>query len=202
MFGTVKNSLGSNWPHGTPTLNIEWGQIDPKGNRRVKRLRICQEGFSTLQVPMEAIGQGKGLTTAPCGCFPHGPVVHLIILSLSVLHINKANPTIAASFISRYTRCLFSFLSFFLNSIRGVALRCIFKRKRTKKVMEVVQRMMKESLREKFKEMLLYLQVLRLLANQRLEWMWRVVGCQGRKSFSKCVNSEDVNPSPAALSVP
>jgi len=32
----VKNSLGSNWPQGTPTLNIEWGQIDPKGNRRVK----------------------------------------------------------------------------------------------------------------------------------------------------------------------
>jgi len=36
MFDTVKNSLGSNWPQGTPTLNIEWGQIDPKGNRRVK----------------------------------------------------------------------------------------------------------------------------------------------------------------------
>jgi len=33
----VKNSLGSNWPQRTPTLNIEWGQIDPKGNRRVKR---------------------------------------------------------------------------------------------------------------------------------------------------------------------
>jgi len=32
----VKNSLGSNWPERTPTLNIEWGQIDPKGNRRVK----------------------------------------------------------------------------------------------------------------------------------------------------------------------
>jgi len=32
---TVKNSLGSNWPERTPTLNIEWGQIDPKGNRRV-----------------------------------------------------------------------------------------------------------------------------------------------------------------------
>jgi len=32
----VKNSLGSNWPQRTPTLNIEWGQIDPKGNRRVK----------------------------------------------------------------------------------------------------------------------------------------------------------------------
>jgi len=36
MFDTVKNSLGSNWPQRTPTLNIEWGQIDPKGNRRVK----------------------------------------------------------------------------------------------------------------------------------------------------------------------
>jgi len=81
MFNTVKNSLGSNLPQGTPmrtscvqdsenissckcyvfpvipnklgkvmkyeakkimliiylaTLNIEWGQIDPKGNRRVK----------------------------------------------------------------------------------------------------------------------------------------------------------------------
>jgi len=33
----VKNSLGSNWPQRTPTLNIEWGQIDPKGNRRVKQ---------------------------------------------------------------------------------------------------------------------------------------------------------------------
>jgi len=32
----VKNSLGSNLPQRTPTLNIEWGQIDPKGNRRVK----------------------------------------------------------------------------------------------------------------------------------------------------------------------
>jgi len=32
----VKNSLGSNWPQRTPTLSIEWGQIDPKGNRRVK----------------------------------------------------------------------------------------------------------------------------------------------------------------------
>jgi len=36
MFDTVKNSLGSNWPQRTPTLNIEWGQVDPKGNRRVK----------------------------------------------------------------------------------------------------------------------------------------------------------------------
>ncbi|TNN72376.1 hypothetical protein EYF80_017415 [Liparis tanakae] len=51
--------------------------------------------------------------------------------------------------------------------------------------------MTKESLREKFKETLPYLQVLQLLANQRLEWMWRVVGCQVGKSFSKCVNSED-----------
>jgi len=30
MFDTVKNSLGSNGPQRTPTLNIEWGQIDPK----------------------------------------------------------------------------------------------------------------------------------------------------------------------------
>jgi len=30
MFDTVKNSLGSNWPERAPTLNIEWGQIDPK----------------------------------------------------------------------------------------------------------------------------------------------------------------------------
>jgi len=30
MFDTVKNSLGSNWLERTPTLNIEWGQIDPK----------------------------------------------------------------------------------------------------------------------------------------------------------------------------
>jgi len=37
MFDTVKNSLGSNWPQRTPTFNIEWGQIDPKGNRRFKR---------------------------------------------------------------------------------------------------------------------------------------------------------------------
>jgi len=28
MFDTVKNSLGSNWPQRTPTLNIEWGQIE------------------------------------------------------------------------------------------------------------------------------------------------------------------------------
>jgi len=34
----VKNSLGSNWAQRTPTLNIEWGQIDPKGNRRVKHI--------------------------------------------------------------------------------------------------------------------------------------------------------------------
>jgi len=31
----VKNSLGSNWPERTQTLNIEWGQIDPKVTRRV-----------------------------------------------------------------------------------------------------------------------------------------------------------------------
>jgi len=36
----VKNSLGSNWPERTPTLNIEWGQIDPKDNRRVNAIGL------------------------------------------------------------------------------------------------------------------------------------------------------------------
>jgi len=48
MFDTVKNSLGSNWPRRTPTLSIEWGQIDPKGNRRVKRKMSYQLSTSCV----------------------------------------------------------------------------------------------------------------------------------------------------------
>jgi len=48
MFDTVKNSLRSNWPERTPTLNIEWGQIDPKGNRRVKKSLVEDISFKIL----------------------------------------------------------------------------------------------------------------------------------------------------------
>ncbi|TNN72377.1 hypothetical protein EYF80_017416 [Liparis tanakae] len=76
-------------------------QQRPKISLVLNRFRIFPEGFSTLQVLVEAMGRGGGLTTAPCDCFLHGPVVHVIISSLGVLHINKADPTIAASFLSR-----------------------------------------------------------------------------------------------------
>jgi len=50
MFDTVKNS--SNWPQRTPTLNIEWGQIDPKGNRGLNKEKTvceaCDEEFHCL----------------------------------------------------------------------------------------------------------------------------------------------------------
>jgi len=49
MFDTVKNSLRSNWPQRTPTLNIEWGQIDPKGNRRVKSWRRRKTFFRLVR---------------------------------------------------------------------------------------------------------------------------------------------------------
>jgi len=43
------DSLGSNWPQRTPTLNIEWGQIDPKGNRRVKYVFTLKSLFFTFE---------------------------------------------------------------------------------------------------------------------------------------------------------
>jgi len=45
MFDTGKNSLGSNWPQRTPTLNIEWGQIDPKVTGGLKNNNLIKTSF-------------------------------------------------------------------------------------------------------------------------------------------------------------
>jgi len=61
MFDTVKNSLGSNWPQRTPTLNIEWGQIDPKvtGGLKVtggpKGSRPCRPWTDASESPWDNI---------------------------------------------------------------------------------------------------------------------------------------------------
>jgi len=57
MFDTVKNTLGSNWPERTPTLNIEWGQIDPKvtGGLITKDGLNAEKNFPTVGSIMCAI---------------------------------------------------------------------------------------------------------------------------------------------------
>jgi len=43
VFTVVPNKLGKVTKyvnHFLETLNIEWGQIDPKGNRRVKKVKL------------------------------------------------------------------------------------------------------------------------------------------------------------------
>jgi len=108
----VKNSLGSNWPQRTPTLNFEWGQTDPKGNRRVKH-SCC----TTLQIlntrEVNFCGRSINCFTYLCNlhvCMSVPSVlqlksipVYLIYQHVSVLFLPNPSGTVSNRNVARTT---------------------------------------------------------------------------------------------------
>jgi len=80
LFVDYLNSLGSNWPQRTPTLNIEWGQIDPKVTGGLK-VNFFSEWATTKTVKVYSL------------CFRHRSCKWHQINFKSVAHLFNVSPS-------------------------------------------------------------------------------------------------------------